>query len=170
MPEPWRGAYKISDTTLFAVYEHQADEFSNVQQSINSHVIQSQFKRAILVTAGSSLHTIYLRHSMSILAYHTTAISTIPFNNNCSTGSSFAKVPETTFPGNNSGFLTDEEIDLRRDTLNFRRAYDGKVAIMNKKTNQFYDVKLDLQSPGTVLLRDDEGQVYYIKFSGLQQV
>lgn len=50
------------------------------------------------------------------------------------------------------------------------RAYDGHVAITNKKTKQMVDVKNDLQLPGTLLMRDAKGQVYYVSFASLKQV
>lgn len=71
----------------------------------------------------------------------------------------WAKVPPTTEPGQNVGYLTDQEIDKHRIEMNFRRAYDGHVALVSKKNGQYLDVKCDMQVPGTVLFRAPNGQV-----------
>lgn len=116
------------------------------------------------------------------------------------------------------GFLSDDEVLLRRDEFNFARAFDGKVgpvskwahtahsasvwgvqqsedhlpmvfarqttdvcgaatiamraqvALQSPKTKSWWDVKLDLKSPGTLLLRSPQGQVHYLAFSSLQQI
>jgi len=41
----------------------------------------------------------------------------------------------------------------------FRRAHDGHVAIQNKYTQQWADIKCDLQVPGLLLIRETDGQV-----------
>eukprot|EP00877_Chromochloris_zofingiensis_P007904 jgi/Chrzof1/3367/Cz12g22160.t1 len=82
----------------------------------------------------------------------------------------WAKVPPTTEPGQNVGYLTDQEIDKHRIEMNFRRAYDGHVALVSKKNGQYLDVKCDMQVPGTVLFRAPNGQVYYIAYASLKQV
>lgn len=41
----------------------------------------------------------------------------------------------------------------------FVRAYDGHVALQNKYTKAWTDVKCDLQVPGLLLLRDASGEV-----------
>eukprot|EP00200_Dunaliella_tertiolecta_P005924 CAMPEP_0202351296 /NCGR_PEP_ID=MMETSP1126-20121109/8001_1 /ASSEMBLY_ACC=CAM_ASM_000457 /TAXON_ID=3047 /ORGANISM="Dunaliella tertiolecta, Strain CCMP1320" /LENGTH=125 /DNA_ID=CAMNT_0048943391 /DNA_START=251 /DNA_END=628 /DNA_ORIENTATION=+ len=72
-------------------------------------------------------------------------------------------------PGSNAGFLSDKEIQLRRDELNFVRSFDGKVALKDHN-GKLWDCKLDLKSPGTLLLRDPNGLVHYLAFSSLSQV
>ncbi|KAF5837391.1 hypothetical protein DUNSADRAFT_4439 [Dunaliella salina] len=78
-------------------------------------------------------------------------------------------VPETSMPGSNAGFLSDEEIQLKRDELNFVRSFDGKVALKDHN-GKLWDCKLDLKSPGTLLLREPSGLVHYLAFSSLSQV
>jgi hypothetical protein len=45
-----------------------------------------------------------------------------------------------------------------------------QVALQNRLTKTFWDVKLDLKSPGTLLLRSPSGVVYYLAYSALQQI
>jgi hypothetical protein len=54
----------------------------------------------------------------------------------------------TTAPGTNLGFASNPEVDAKRDEYHFKRSYDGHVALQNKGTQAFWDVKLDLKSPG----------------------
>uniref|UniRef100_A0A7S0RJR6 Uncharacterized protein n=1 Tax=Chlamydomonas leiostraca TaxID=1034604 RepID=A0A7S0RJR6_9CHLO len=82
---------------------------------------------------------------------------------------SFASVPETSQPGSNVGYLSNEEVVERREAMHFVRSFDGKVALQSKD-RKLWDVKLDLRSPGTVLLRAPDGVVHYLAFSTLQQV
>lgn len=42
---------------------------------------------------------------------------------------------------------------------NFLRAYDGHVALQNRYTKAWTDIKCDLQVPGLLLLRDASGEV-----------
>jgi hypothetical protein len=42
---------------------------------------------------------------------------------------------------------------------NFKRSHDGHVAILNRFSKQWTDVKCDLQVPGLLLLREASNQV-----------
>lgn len=53
-------------------------------------------------------------------------------------------VPLTTLPGTNLGFETNETIDKKRDEFQMKRSYDGHVALRNKKTSKYWDVKASL--------------------------
>ena len=78
---------------------------------------------------------------------------------------------QTTEAGSNLGFMNNDAIDKKRDAAQIKRAYDGHVAIRNKTTNDYWDVKLDMASPGTLLFREPEqGQVYIVGFEALKQV
>lgn len=80
-------------------------------------------------------------------------------------------VPETTAAGTNLGFITNEEVDAKRAEFRMKRSYDGHVALQNKKTLQFWDVKNDAKYPGMVMLREPEtGQVYVLAYANLKQV
>jgi hypothetical protein len=57
----------------------------------------------------------------------------------------FADAPKSSEPGQNVGFLTNKDLDTRRQQAGFRRSYDGRVAITNKATKEWLDVKCDLQ-------------------------
>jgi hypothetical protein len=57
----------------------------------------------------------------------------------------FADAPRSSEPGQNVGFLTNKDIDTRRQQAGFRRSYDGRVAIQNKSTQEWLDAKCDLQ-------------------------
>ena len=82
-----------------------------------------------------------------------------------------AEVPMTTAPGTNIGFETNEAVDKKRDEFQMKRSYDGHVALRNKATKSFWDVKLDMASPGTLLFREPEsGEVYILGFTAFQQV
>jgi hypothetical protein len=41
----------------------------------------------------------------------------------------------------------------------FKRSHDGHVALLNRFSKQWTDVKCDLQVPGLLLLRESSGQV-----------
>eukprot|EP00775_Hariotina_reticulata_P002085 gene2085-2404_t len=96
-----------------------------------------------------------------------------------------ARVVQTTEAGQNVGAVSDKEVDERRRKAHFRRAHDGHVAIQNKYTQQWSDIKCDLQVPGLLLVRESDGQghaaannsnqgeigvVYYIGYAGLKQI
>lgn len=66
--------------------------------------------------------------------------------------------------------MTNQDVDKRRGTARFKRAYDGHVALQNKLTGEYMDIKCDLQVPGTILLRDPRGQVYIMSYSAIKQV
>ncbi|KAL6755525.1 hypothetical protein V8C86DRAFT_2676583 [Haematococcus lacustris] len=85
-------------------------------------------------------------------------------------GPSWAKVSETTAPGTNLGYMTNDEIEDRRKQLGFVRAFDGKVAVRDHTTSALWDVKLDLKSSATLLLRSPEGQVHVLGFKSLRQI
>ncbi|WIA34640.1 hypothetical protein OEZ86_012957 [Tetradesmus obliquus] len=72
--------------------------------------------------------------------------------------------------GDNVGFLTDSQVDKKRKKGNFKRSHDGHVALLNRFSKQWTDVKCDLQVPGLLLLREASGQVFYLGYGGLKQV
>ncbi|KAF6261947.1 hypothetical protein COO60DRAFT_1625148 [Scenedesmus sp. NREL 46B-D3] len=80
-----------------------------------------------------------------------------------------ASVPSSR-AGDNVGFLTDSQVDKKRKKANFRRSHDGHVAMLNRFSKQWTDVKCDLQVPGLLLLREASGQVFYLGYAGLNQV
>lgn len=45
-----------------------------------------------------------------------------------------------------------------------------QVALESSKGSNLWDVKLDLKSPGTLLLRSPEGVVHYLAFDSLTQI
>ncbi len=57
--------------------------------------------------------------------------------------------------------------ELRRDAQ-FRRDYDGRVWVQSR-AGEWWEVRLDAQVPGTLLLRDPQGFVHFITLN-LQQV
>ncbi|KAL6745296.1 hypothetical protein V8C86DRAFT_41984 [Haematococcus lacustris] len=75
-----------------------------------------------------------------------------------------------TAPGTNLGYMTNDEIEDRRKQLGFVRAFDGKVAVRDHTTSALWDVKLDLKSSATLLLRSPEGQVHVLGFKSLRQI
>jgi hypothetical protein len=97
-----------------------------------------------------------------------------------------AKLPPVKDPASNIGYLTNKEVDKKRNRsvsfvpkqlvrparccccshshehpsrANFVRAYDGHVSLQNRFTKAWTDVKCDLQVPGLLLLRDAGGEV-----------
>jgi hypothetical protein len=50
-------------------------------------------------------------------------------------------------------------VPLTQRRANFKRSHDGHVAILNKYSKQWTDVKCDLQVPGLLLLREASNQV-----------
>lgn len=61
-------------------------------------------------------------------------------------------------------------VDLKRKQNRFKRDYEGRVAFQNKQTDEWVDVKCDLQAPGLLLLRDPSDQVFYVAYASLKQV
>ena len=59
--------------------------------------------------------------------------------------------------------------DNLRDEGGFRRGYDGHVSLLSRDGIPV-EVRLDAKMPGTVLLRDQQGYVYFITFNNVQQV
>jgi hypothetical protein len=43
------------------------------------------------------------------------------------------------------GFLTNKDVDARRQQAGFKRSYDGRVSVQHKMTKEWLDVKVDLQ-------------------------
>jgi len=69
------------------------------------------------------------------------------------------------------GALSDAEVARKRKDGGFMRAFDGHVAIYNRKTREFFDIKCDVQLPGTLLLRDPAGgAVSYISYASIKQI
>lgn len=81
-----------------------------------------------------------------------------------------ATAPPSSVAGENVGFITNQEVDAFRKGHSFRRGSDGKIALQNKQTNEWFDAKCDLLIPGFMLLRHPAGQVNYIAYAVLQQV
>ncbi|GLC45062.1 hypothetical protein PLESTB_001464500 [Pleodorina starrii] len=60
--------------------------------------------------------------------------------------------------------------DNIRTKLNFKRGLDGRVYVKNAK-GKLFAVRLDMESPGTMLIRDtDSGEVYGLQTEGFQQI
>lgn len=59
--------------------------------------------------------------------------------------------------------------DRLREESGFRREYDGHVWLRSMDGN-WLEVRTDAKMPGTVLLRDKDGYVYFITYPGAQQV
>ncbi len=59
--------------------------------------------------------------------------------------------------------------DRLREESGFRREYDGHVWLRSTDGN-WLEVRTDAKMPGTVLLRDKDGYVYFITYPGAQQV
>lgn len=58
--------------------------------------------------------------------------------------------------------------DSLRQEAQFRRDYDGHVWVQSR-AGEWWEVRVDAQVPGTVLLRDPRGYVHFISLN-LQQV
>ncbi|GIL47489.1 hypothetical protein Vafri_4308 [Volvox africanus] len=57
-----------------------------------------------------------------------------------------------------------------RAKLNFKRGFDGRVYVKSAKGKMFA-VRLDMETPGTMLIRDMEsGEVYGLQTEGFQQI
>lgn len=60
-------------------------------------------------------------------------------------------------------------IDSLRDEAGFRRSYDGHVVLLSRDGDPV-ELRLDAKIPGTVLLRDKNGGVFYITIDNVQQI
>eukprot|EP00879_Flechtneria_rotunda_P005346 GHRR01005633.1.p1 GENE.GHRR01005633.1~~GHRR01005633.1.p1 ORF type:complete len:241 (+),score=116.03 GHRR01005633.1:253-975(+) len=72
--------------------------------------------------------------------------------------------------GTNVGSLSNKEVDQQRRKSGILRAYDGHVAVKNKFTNAWTDLKCDMRAPGLLLLREPNGKVYFLGYGGVMQV
>eukprot|EP00878_Enallax_costatus_P011561 GHUV01012069.1.p1 GENE.GHUV01012069.1~~GHUV01012069.1.p1 ORF type:complete len:248 (+),score=50.94 GHUV01012069.1:135-878(+) len=81
-----------------------------------------------------------------------------------------AAPPVTSAAGQNVGLLKDSEIDKKLRKAGVKRSHDGHVAIQNKYTKTWVDVKCDFQVPGLLLLREEDGQVYWLGYGAVKQV
>lgn len=59
--------------------------------------------------------------------------------------------------------------DALRDEGGFERSYDGHVFLISREGAKM-ELRLDARMPGTVLLRDPQGYVYFMTFNTIQQV
>lgn len=57
----------------------------------------------------------------------------------------------------------------RRSRYGIRRLLDGRVQLRSRK-GEWFTVRLDMEVPGALLLRDSKGNVYAIETEGLPQV
>lgn len=60
-------------------------------------------------------------------------------------------------------------LDEFRAKYNFRRAKDGRISV-KAANGMWYAVRLDMEVPGVLLLRDTDGFIYAVQTDGLQQV
>mmetsp|Transcript_6776 Transcript_6776/g.18187 ORF Transcript_6776/g.18187 Transcript_6776/m.18187 type:complete len:154 (+) Transcript_6776:111-572(+) len=60
------------------------------------------------------------------------------------------------------------DIDSLRAEAQFRREYDGHVWV-RARSGDWWEARLDAQVPGTVLLRNPEGYVYFLNLN-IQQI
>lgn len=79
-------------------------------------------------------------------------------------------LPETSEPGSNAFFRSNDDVDQRRSKAHFRRAYDGRVALQSKVGDEWIDIKLDMGVPGTLLFRNGQGSVFYIAYEDAKQL
>ncbi|KIY99896.1 hypothetical protein MNEG_8063 [Monoraphidium neglectum] len=68
------------------------------------------------------------------------------------------------------GKLKDRrQLDEFRARYNIRRGLDGRVQLRSRK-GEWFAVRLDMEVPGALLLRDGKGNIYAIETEGLPQV
>jgi hypothetical protein len=68
------------------------------------------------------------------------------------------------------GKLKDvKSLESFRQSYGFRRNFNGRVSVKGT-SGQWYEVRLDMEVPGAMILQDGNGFVYALETDGLQQV
>jgi hypothetical protein len=71
--------------------------------------------------------------------------------------------------GSNFVLLTRPCTASCRQKYGIRRGVDGRVQLRSR-SGQWYSIRLDMEVPGALLLRDPKGNVYAIETQDLPQV
>mmetsp|Transcript_6402 Transcript_6402/g.10957 ORF Transcript_6402/g.10957 Transcript_6402/m.10957 type:complete len:229 (-) Transcript_6402:385-1071(-) len=64
---------------------------------------------------------------------------------------------------------TSAEVDKLRQKYRLRRAADGRLQLRSSR-GEWFQVRLDMEVPGSMLLRDPKGGVFAIQTEALQQI
>lgn len=117
------------------------------------------------------MHLTLKKHKRALTPLHACTLAGGP-DDAAMAASRISSEPSTSQPGSNLGGMTNAEVDNKRRDFHIKRAYDGRVALFNKETREFWDLKLDMKYPGMLLFRSpsEAGQIYLLAYQKLQQV